>query len=176
MPRKLTTEEFVSKAKEVYPNKFDYSRVNYINSKTDVMIGCQKHGFFTIRPTDFLTGYHNCQKCSSENKSKKLSSRKLSKEELKNKYIEEANIKYNYKYDYSKVVYTTKKNKVCIICPEHGEFYQSFDAHLLKGCSKCANNYKFTTEDFIREAKLIYGDLYDYSCVDYKKHKNKCKN
>lgn len=183
MPRKLTTEEFIAKAKEVYSDRFDYSKVNYINSKTDVVIGCQKHGFFTIRANDFLTGYHNCQKCGLENKSKKLSSKKLSKEELKNKYIKEANKKYNYKYDYSKVIYTTKKNKVCIICPEHGEFYQSFDTHLLKGCSKCANNHKFTTEDFVREAKLIHGDLYDYSYVDYKNIKtnvkikcNKCGN
>ncbi len=38
-------------------------------------------------------------------------------------FIRKANKIWNNKYDYSKVVYTGTNNKVCIICPEHGEFW-----------------------------------------------------
>lgn len=33
-------------------------------------------------------------------------------------------------YDYSKVQYITYKEKVCIICPKHGEFWQKPITHL----------------------------------------------
>lgn len=45
------------------------------------------------------------------------------------------------KYDYSKVKYEYLLNKVCIICPEHGEFWQRPSDHISKqgnGCPKCA--------------------------------------
>lgn len=43
------------------------------------------------------------------------------------------------KYDYSKVEYKNANTKVCIICPEHGEYLQRAADHLLgRGCPKCA--------------------------------------
>jgi hypothetical protein len=42
------------------------------------------------------------------------------------------------KYDYSKVEYKTNKDKVCIVCPIHGEFWQAPNDHLKGcGCTKC---------------------------------------
>ena len=55
-----------------------------------------------------------------------------------NKFIEKCNIIHNNKYDYSKVEYIKNTNKVCIICPEHGEFWQTPKDHLNKrGCPVC---------------------------------------
>lgn len=73
------------------------------------------------------------------------------------------------KYDYSNVVYTSMKDKVCIICSEHGEFWQSPLKHIHQkcGCPYCANNRSYTTEEFIKRAKKIHGDKYDYSKVNY---------
>ena len=34
------------------------------------------------------------------------------------------------RYDYSKVEYKNSHTKVCIICPEHGEFWQIPNSHL----------------------------------------------
>lgn len=46
--------------------------------------------------------------------------------------------KHHNKYDYSKVVYRNSITKVCIICPEHGEFYAFPNNHLNgNGCPKC---------------------------------------
>mgnify|MGYP003704612801 CR=1 FL=1 len=46
----------------------------------------------------------------------------------------------NNKYDYSLVECSSNKDKVKIICPIHGEFEQTPNAHLYagSGCEKCA--------------------------------------
>ena len=45
-------------------------------------------------------------------------------------FIEKAKQIHGDKYDYSKVEYVNNRTKVCIICPEHGEFWQTPDNHL----------------------------------------------
>ena len=91
--------------------------------------------------------------------------KKLSREE----FIEKANKIHEGKYDYSKVEYSDSQTKVCIICPTHGEFFQKPNDHLQgKGCKKCSKNDKLTTEVFVEKARLIHGDKYDYSKVEYK--------
>jgi len=47
---KLTTEDFIKKARAVHGNKYDYSKVEYVNSTTKVCIICPKHGEFLQKP------------------------------------------------------------------------------------------------------------------------------
>lgn len=55
-------------------------------------------------------------------------------------FIRRANLKHNNKYDYSKVKFVNSQTKVCIICPEHGEFWQQANNHLQgNGCPKCGH-------------------------------------
>ena len=83
-------------------------------------------------------------------------------------FIEEARRVHGDKYDYSKVEYKGTDVKVCIICPKHGEFWQTPKNHLYgRGCLKCYGHYKLTTEEFIEKLKKLYGDKYDYSYVEY---------
>lgn len=84
-------------------------------------------------------------------------------------FIEQAQIIHENKYDYSKTEYKGCKTKICIICPEHGEFWQTPDNHVnsKQGCPKCANNIQLTADEFINKAKQIHGDKYDYSKVIY---------
>ena len=86
-------------------------------------------------------------------------------------WIKRAIKKHGNKYDYSKVEYKGWNQKVCIICPIHGEFWQNPTSHIAKqqkrGCPKCGKSNAKTTEQFIREAKQIHGDKYDYSKVKY---------
>ena len=57
--------------------------------------------------------------------------------------------KYWDKYDYSRVKYVNSKTKVCIVCPEHGEFWQTPSKHLLgQGCPKCAIKKRNEYKDF----------------------------
>ena len=68
------------------------------------------------------------------------------------------------KYDYSKVYYVNLGTKVCIICPEHGEFWQTPYHHIKRkqGCPKCGGRVKKNREEFIEAARKIHGDRYDY--------------
>lgn len=53
-------------------------------------------------------------------------------------FIKKSQIVHGYKYDYSKTVFIKNKEKVCITCPIHGDFYQLPDNHLhYHGCPKC---------------------------------------
>lgn len=80
-------------------------------------------------------------------------------------------VKHGSFYGYSKVFYVNAETKVCIICPLHGEFYQTFHNHLNHGCPSCweeRRGVKITTEAFIKKAVKIHGlGTYDYSRVNY---------
>ena len=159
--KKLTTEEFIEKAKKVYGDEYDYSKVNYINCDTKVKIICKEHGEFDTRPDHFLNG-HGCPKCGAERCGNKLRSNK-------DEFIKKAKQVHGDKYDYSKVEYKAARKKVCIICPEHGKFWQTPYAHLRGDeCSKCSHqSYKYTTEEFIEMSKKVHGNKYDYSKTEY---------
>lgn len=81
----------------------------------------------------------------------------MKKSKTTEQFVREANEIHHDKYDYSKAEYTNSKTKVCIICPEHGEFWQEANSHLKgSGCPKCCSNFKLTKETFIkRQEKFI---------------------
>ena len=56
MPKKLTTNEFIAKATKVHGDKFDYSKVRYVNNKTKIEIICREHGIFSQSPDMHLRG------------------------------------------------------------------------------------------------------------------------
>lgn len=151
---------FIEKSRKIHGDKYDYSKVEYVNTKTKVCIICPEHGEFWQTPNNHLHGC-GCPMCKAQkNGDGKRSNR--------NDFIEKATAIHGNKYDYSKAIYINNSTKVCIICPEHGEFWQTPNHHLQKhGCQKCANVKKQTTKDFICKAKGIHGDKYDYSNVEY---------
>ena len=160
----LTTEEFIRKAREVHGDKYDYSKVEYVNANTKVCIICPKHGEFWQTLGQHIRQKQGCPKCGMESMLNWQKNRKMTTEE----FISRAKEVHGDKYDYSKVKYTSYSAKVCIICPEHGEFWQTPGQHLSgKGCVKCAGNVQLTTEEFIRRAKEVHGDKYDYSKTKY---------
>jgi len=167
----LTREIFIERAKKLHGNKYDYSKVEYVNNHTKVCIICPIHGEFWQTPMKHLIG-RGCYECSLIKRAK---SRTSNKEE----FIKKARKIHGMKYDYSKVEYVNNRTKVCIICPIHGEFWQTPNMHLNGyGCRKCQYNYigelfRKKTDKFIEEAKEIHGDKYDYSKVKYKNDKTK---
>ena len=165
MPNKLTTDIFVQCAQEIHRDKYDYSNVNYIRSSIPVSIMCPKHGEFLQTPIHHLKGA-GCPLCANNVKN------------TKEQFIKKAKEIHGDKYDYSKVIYTGNKNKVTIICPKHGEFYQSPNMHLRgRGCKQCRSEklsvqFKMNTEQFIQKAKQVHGNKYDYSKVNYTDSQN----
>jgi very-short-patch-repair endonuclease len=147
---------FIEKAKAIHKNRYDYSKVHYINAKTKIIITCKQHGDFEQSPTNHLSGF-NCQKCAKNLKINTTT------------FIEKANMTHNNKFDYSKVNYVNADTKITIICKEHGEFEQIPDFHLNRkcGCPKCANNITLTNDEFIERATIIHIKKYDYARINY---------
>jgi hypothetical protein len=157
-----STSEFIEKSKKIHGDEYDYSKVEYVNSKTKVCIICnktdkitgEKHNEFWQIPYGHLSG-SSCPKCSKHYMNNDI-------------FIKRAKVLHNNKYDYSKVEYKASKQKVCIICKEHGEFFQTPDSHLNgQGCSKCSKVYRYNTNEWIEKSKKIHNNRYDYSKVEY---------
>lgn len=158
---KLTTENFIERANKIHGNKYDYSKVKYVNNSTKICIICPEHGEFWQTPSNHLAG-KGCIKC------RHVKVGNIRRKTL-NSFIDEAKSIHGNKYDYSKMNYITAEKKVCIICPEHGEFWQTPSSHLNgAGCPKCNGGIRLTQEEFLNKAKEIHGDKYDYSKVVYK--------
>jgi hypothetical protein len=160
--RQITdTESFIEKAKDIHTDKYDYSNVDYTDSKTKVKIICPDHGEFEQLPSHHIKG-QTCPKCA-------VNSRALKHKYDTKTFIEKAKEVHGDKYDYSKVDYTSSKVKVKIICPEHGEFQQSLEKHIHRGqgCPKCVKNFKLDTNSFITKSIKKHGDKYSYDNVDY---------
>lgn len=169
--RIILKEEFLNLSKNKFNDKFDYSLMNYIDKNSKIILICSKHGRFSVFPKAHLHNkYGGCKKCSFEE------FHIQNKEVIYKKFIEDSKLIHNNKYDYSKVNYQNKKERVCIICPIHGEFYKSPSEHLKGiGCQKCSNYEQglkrkiFITDEHIEKAKLKYNNKYDYSLVDKSK-------
>ena len=167
MGKHRTAEEFINDAKKVHGDKYDYSKAIFTRMADKVTIICPEHGAFEQRAIEHLEG-SGCPKCA-------LQKRTMTKED----FIARANIIHHSKYDYSKVVYVNTETKVCIICPEHGEFWQTPHMHLDgQGCPKCGminstNKRTKRVKQFITEAQKIHGNKYDYSKVEYSNNKTK---
>ena len=171
----LTTEEFIEKAKQIHGDKYDYSKVEYVNANTKVCVICPIHGEFLVSPANHLRE-RGCPKCRSRKNivsSYEISKPMLIRKHTKETFFEKAKKIHGNKYDYSKVNYKDNKTKVCIICPIHGEFWQRPDHHLHgQGCKKCGDlirseNKKNYQEDWIKAADELHNHKYDYSKINY---------
>lgn len=165
MRKKLTTEEWIQKARAVHGDKYDYSKVDYQGANEKVCIICPEHGEFWQRAAHHITG-HNCPKCGGKVSGDRL--RKTTKQ-----FIEEARKVHGDKYDYSKTNYINNKTYINIICPKHGIFKQLSTSHLQgRGCPECGikkASYKRSsnTEQFIEKANKVHNNKYNYDKVNY---------
>ena len=163
--KKILVEEFIEQAKKIHNDKYDYSKVEYINNRTKVCIICPEHGEFWQIPYSHLIG-KGCKKCAIKQNSEKQ--KKTSEE-----FIEQAKKIHNDKYDYSKVEYIDSSTKICVICPKHGEFWQRPNDHLSgQGCFKCAKEIiskknSLGKDTFIERSKKIFNEFYSYENVNY---------
>lgn len=160
-------ENFIKKANKRHNFKYNYEKVEYINSQTKVCIICPEHGEFWQEPAAHVRG-NECPKCANFNRGSK-------KRWDSDKFIEESIKVHGNKYDYSKVQYKNATDKVTIICPVHGEFTQMPSAHLNgQGCPKCVGK-NLSLDEVITKFKTIHGTKYDYSKVVYEEmHKKVC--
>ena len=159
-----TTEQFIEDAHKVHGDKYDYSKVNYINNKIKVVIICPKHGEFTQTPNKHLLG-RGCPKCKNEQTSLRF-------RDTTEIFISKSIRRHGNFYDYSKVEYIKDNIPVLIGCPKHGWFYQTPESHRQNGCYHCGrertiNSQKITKEKFIHDCNILFNNKYDYSLVKF---------
>lgn len=166
--QRCNTTDFIKKAKEIHGDKYDYSKVEYINVKIPIVIICNScNNNFEQIPNTHLRG-SGCKICANV---LRIENSKIHTTET---IIQKATEIHGNNYDYSKVEYTGIDNKIIIICKTHGEFKQSPDCHINRqnGCKKCAIisggiKRQHTKDNIIEKSKDIHGDKYDYSKVEY---------
>ena len=123
--KKLTTDEFVERARKAHGDKFDYSEVRYVNAHTKCDIVCKTHGVFQQGPHNHLAG-NGCPACVGNVKSTTA------------EFIEKAKNLHGDRFDYAKVRYVNAHTKCDIVCRTHGVFQQAPHNHLRgKGCPRC---------------------------------------
>lgn len=147
----VTSESFIKKAQKIHGDLYDYSKVNYVHSKQEIIVSCFNHGDFLIKPSEHLRNI-GCKLCSTD--------------KLKNNFILRANEIYGDKYIYDAVIYKNMSTEVKIICKKHNIFVVSPNNHL-KGseCSECLMEQN--TSVFINKALQVHGNIYNYSKVKY---------
>jgi very-short-patch-repair endonuclease/predicted heme/steroid binding protein len=145
--RKLTTEEFIQRSKDIWGNKYDYSLVEYNSMKSKVKI-IYNGWIFMQKAED-----HLLVKCC----------------ELrwdKDRFIFESKKIHGDEYDYSLVDFKNMKSSVILI--KNGiEYLQRPEKHLA-GNKPDKVRRLISTQDFIEKSRSIWGYKYDYSLVDYK--------
>lgn len=161
----MTQARFINMAKEAHGDKYDYSETVYRSQKDKVKITCrvEGHGSWLVLPGNHIYKLAGCPVCAGNGI--------LRVEE----FIEKSSRKHNNKYDYNLVTsFKNSKDKVRIICPEHGEFRQAVTYHVNgQGCPKCAGKGLVSTASFVAEAIEVHGNRYNYEKVNCKTAKGK---
>ena len=166
MNKKKTTEQFIEEIKKIYGDKYDTSKVHYVNNRTKVCLICheknilgEEHGEFWVTPTKITSRHDGCPKCKGMYQTTE-------------EFIAKAKLVHGDKYDYSKVEYINSKTKICIICPEHGEFWQLPNSHIYgQGCSKCVMSHlENKVKQMLDNNDINY--IYEYNIKGILKRKN----
>tara|TARA_R110000851_G_scaffold146476_1_gene286147 strand:+ start:272 stop:1915 length:1644 start_codon:yes stop_codon:yes gene_type:complete len=152
-----TFSDFLIKAINIHGNRYDYSKVNYVNATTKINIICNKHGEFNQLPNGHYKS--GCQKCflESNNVTENLET-----------FLTKAMSVHGKQYDYTNVNYVNSKTKIDIICDKHGKFQQLPYSHLRgKGCNSCGVDstkikLSLTNDEFIERANKRHINKYKY--------------
>ena len=172
MGKKLTTEQVKQKCLEVRGDYYNYDKIDYVNSETNIIIICPKHGEFSVRYHDFLKGV-NCPICAKKIASEKISvARKknppksnITTEEFINK-IKTYHPDLNIQFDKTEYV----NNHTTVILTVDGKDYNCYPKVLWngglprelsfknRGIKKAQNRWKNIDE----ELKNIHDNKYEY--------------
>jgi hypothetical protein len=155
---RIQIDEFLVRAAEVHFDRYNYEHVDCNGANSIVDSECKQHGMFKQRVSQHLKG-SGCRDCY-------VDSTKLSLEQ----FLTDCRLKHNNKYDYAKVEYGTIRDKIIVICPEHGEFNQTAHDHKHGGgCPQCAEYFRnLDNKDPNTPCYLYYLTLMAESLIFYK--------
>lgn len=169
MGKKLTTMEWIDKAKSIHGSKYDYTNTIYTNAQSRINLHCNScDKQFSMLAKHHINNKSGCRTCST---SERVT---VTVAAYAEQFVEKANMVHNNKYKYDDTVYLGAFKKVKITCPIHGNFLQTPDSHTNSkhGCPKCgitsmSNKQRKSLNVFVEEAQDVHGSTYDYSNVEY---------
>lgn len=128
--RDTARSTFVGDCNRIHNNKYGYSEVNYVTAHTKVAIHCPHHGTFEMQPYNHRQG-QGCPECG-------LARRSILRTSNTSSFVARSRAAHGMKYVYDYVDYVKTKEKVQIVCREHGPFFQRPEQHLRgEGCPTC---------------------------------------
>lgn len=156
----LTMAQIIDRAHAIHRELYSYSAEPYLGKMHKIAITCKQHGEFKQKVASHLSG-QGCPECFRDRRKKPKTTTA--------QFIEKAIEIHGNRYDYSMVSYkTNNKEKISIICREHGVFEQTPAGHLRgQGCLVCCGKLKITTDEFKCRAVSMHGSLYIYDNVEY---------
>jgi very-short-patch-repair endonuclease len=128
---KIDQTECIKRFKEKHGDYYEYSQVNFKSLNTPVIIICPLHGEFSVLPINHAkSDGHSCVPCNR-------ASRKMKSEDILKRFSDTHKDFYTYLPFEYKSIY----QDIEIICPDHGNFYQSINNHM-RGtrCPSCWQN------------------------------------
>lgn len=144
--QKWDNNMFIQKSKEIHGDKYDYSLVDYENAHKKIIIKCPKHGEFIQIPWNHISLKEGCPYCGNNKSNMEL-------------FLKKAEEIHNGRYNYSLFTnYTNNREKIRIICPEHGEFVQILCNHLNgQGCPVCLETKgERKIREFLQDNKIKF--------------------
>lgn len=162
--RPYSQEEIIERLRSIFGDRYGYEKVVYKAMKVPIILVCHEknangveHGEFSMRPDNIFSGKQGCPKCYDDRRSR------LQRKPVE-KFIEEATKVHGSLYEYHKVDYVNTNTKVCIVCPIHGDFWQTPANHLSgKGCPHCSGNAKKWNKETCEQEARKYEYIFDFS-------------
>ena len=143
-----TINEFIEKSIIIHGNKFDYSKVNYVDSKTKIIIICNEHGDFEVRPNNHLSSYQGCPKCQTKKQYSKQQIQWLNFIQTKdNICIQHADNSNEYLIPNTKFKADGYCKETNTIYEYHGDYWHG-------------NPYRFNSDEINKTTKCTFGELY----------------
>lgn len=162
--RKITQEVYLEQVKKIHKDKYDYdySKIKYTKMHNKIIVGCPKHGEFTIHAYRFLQK-QGCRRCGVE---RRIAMRTKTTEQ----FILDAIKVHGDIYDYGNTEYRGAARSVDIVCKEHGQFSQKANGHLNGfGCPKCKWSHgERTIHDYLVQKGIDFIFQYKFEDCRYK--------
>lgn len=163
----VTLDTWLARFHETHGSRYDYRDVSaFRGGKTPFTIHCAVHGAFQQTAQKHAQG-QGCPACG-------LLARSATQLFDTPRWIARAREVHGDRYSYLRSEYRGDRARVLIRCDVHGDFEQGAGVHTSgRGCPKCGNEAKARgrqkdSSHFIRRARAVHGDAYDYTKVEYR--------
>lgn len=156
LENRLNQDTLVMRFKEIYGDKYDYSKVYYTGINNPVTIVCPTYGEFQQTPNNHLKGYGN--------------PKERGRVDSQDTFLEKSKDIFGDRFDYSEFLYNGIFTKATLRCKKHDHIFKTTpNTHLYSkhgGCSQCVSEEKRVTfEEFLERSSRLHKNFYYYDNI-----------